>query len=333
MDRSQIRPLTFRESLELAGSAGSERWYEELREEAPRTLERCPVKLLPLNSLREAPRDLLPPHIARGAKIARGMPALAPCERPRSLYRFNGRRVVPCDANFTQIFNGENRMVFSDASYPWSCIGRISLPNGKWGSGALVGRSTVLTASHVLAGLWQPGGPLAAGVTFTPAQFNGNSLLGTGWSTNIINVAAWETTNECEGYDMAVCQLDRPIGARLGTFGICQYDDDWEDMHVWLHIGYPYDLGTNSLKPCFESGIAVFDDDSDSYDTLEIETKADIASGQSGGPLFARFTDGKFYVIGTLSGREDNFGEEKNSLFAGGAGLIELVRWARQNFD
>src|SRR5262249_13424565 len=148
---------------------------------------------------------------------------------------------------------------------------------------------------------------------------------------NIIGIAAWESTTEQQGYDMAICQLDQPMGDWLGAFGAETYDDDWEDLSVWAHAGYPYDLSLGGNRPSYELGIAVRDDDSDSYDNLEVETQADIASGQSGGPLWGVF-DGQRKIIGTLSGKEDNFAEAKNSLFAGGNGLVSLIKWGRDNW-
>lgn len=113
--------------------------------------------------------------------------------------------------------------------------------------------------------------------------------------------------------------------------------------HLRRRLGGPAGLEPRrlSLRPqrhgpatCYELGISVHDDDSDSYDTLELETRADIASGQSGGPLWGRWTNGGRQIVGTLSGREDNFLEEKNSLFAGGNGLSRLCRWgARTGAD
>jgi hypothetical protein len=104
-------------------------------------------------------------------------------------------------------------------------------------------------------------------------------------------------------------------------------------MHVWSHAGYPYDLSPGGNRPCYELGIAVHDDDGDSHDTLEVETRADIASGQSGGPLWGVFEGGQRHIIGTLSGHEDNFAEPTSNVFAGGNGLVELIRWGRDNWD
>ena len=303
-----------------------------------RKLYPAPKKVVPGGGFRLS-RDL----IKTGKQIT-SLPSLLPAESPllpggprligrteeKYLRRFSGRKVQGAD--FTQIYDSESRKLYRDTTYPWVCIGRVDNPVGTMGTGTLVGRNTILTAAHVAWGMWTPGGPITGNPTFTAAYFDGKSLLGSNFVANIIGVAAWENTknNQC-GYDMAVCQLDRPLGDWLGFFGANSYDDDWEDRAVWAHAGYPYDLSPNSARPCFELGIAVRDDDSDSYDTLEIETRADIASGQSGGPLWGVF-EGDRRVIGTLSGREDNFGEETNSLFAGGNGLLQLIRWGRDHW-
>lgn len=311
---------------------GDPRWYEKARREARsrKAPRRESSTLLPLSLIREVDGDRLEPFHPQRALRSLRAPALAPSKPIHYLRRFNGRRVIPL--NITQIFNGDDRAIYADTTYPWVCIGQLRRPDGSNGTATLVGPSLILTASHALLNLWQPGGPLAAGVTFTPACFDGPSLLGADWTANVVNVAAWETINECDGYDMAVCQLDQPMGDWLGYLGASGYDDDWEDEHVWAHAGYPYDISPGGNEPCFQLGISVIDDDSDDYDTLELETEADTASGQSGGPLFATFTDGGIYAVGTLSGIEDNFGEPKNALFAGGNGLVRLVKWGRDNF-
>lgn len=324
---SDLRPMTSRELAALPVRYGDEHWYLRQREAHPEPGRADPAGLRPL------PLELLRDHDSRSLFLDAFEPKEAPDwpggprvlelqDDVRRLRRFSGARVTP--AVFTQIYNGESRRTFVDAGTPWARIGQITTPRGR-GSGALVGQSTVLTASHVMLGGWSP-------ATFTPAMNGGASLLGGDWVANIIGIAYWEKTDEQQGYDMAVCQLDLPLGRWLGHFGAATYNDAWEDQHVWSHVGYPYDLSPGGDVPSFEGGIAVEDDDSDSYSTLEVETRADIASGQSGGPLWSRFTDGQRRIIGTLSGREDNFAEPKNSLFAGGAGMIRLVQWARDTW-
>jgi hypothetical protein len=49
----------------------------------------------------------------------------------------------------TTIFPPENRRVFSDTSFPWSTVGRVSTSGG-WGTGTLVGPRHLLCASHMM---------------------------------------------------------------------------------------------------------------------------------------------------------------------------------------
>jgi len=326
-------PLTILDQMEMKHRCGEENWYQKRHDafpaqEAPKVRE---AVVLPLDMLKAAPRSPLESFIPEEAPLFPGGARAIGQQRPGYLRRFNGRKVIPL--NVTQIFNGESRQIYRDTNFPWVCIGRLFRPDGNWGTATLVGRSLILTASHVLAGLWQPGQPLTQRITFIPACFDNVSLLGSDWTSQVINIAAWETIQSIDGYDMAICQLDKPMGEWLGHLGARTYDDDWEDRAVWAHVGYPYDLSMGGQRPTFELGISVHDDDSDSYDTLEIETKADGASGQSGGPLWGVFRNGGHQVIGTLSGIEDNFAEAKNTLFAGGNGLVNLVRWGRDNWN
>ncbi|KQZ70607.1 trypsin-like serine peptidase [Nocardioides sp. Root151] len=324
-------PLTVDQELELGDRQGEPDWFDLNRLRSPAEREAEPSGSVGLGEelLRDEMVHSVDEWTPENSRTIIGGPRSLGVHRPRMLRRFNGSPVEP--ANFTQIYDGESRQVYSTTAAPWVRIGQLDTGRGK-GSATLIGESTILTASHVVANSWSPGGPVSGNVTFTPGMFDGTSVLGGSWTANVIGIAAWEQFVGQDGYDMAVCQLDQPFGRWLGYFGYRTYDDDWEDLHVWNHAGYPYDLSATGQRPCFELGISVHDDDSDSYDTLELETRADIASGQSGGPLWGRWTNGGRQVIGTLSGREDNFAEEKNSLFAGGNGLSRLCRWGRDNW-
>lgn len=329
-DRAE-EPLTLAQELELGDQQGEPGWFDLNRVRLPLERETEPAGSLGLTGdlLREDAVLSLDEWTPENSQVLVGGPRSLGRPAPRMLRRFNGRLVEP--ANFTQLYDGESRQIYSTTSAPWVRVGQIS-SGRRSGSGALIGESTVLTAAHVVRDWWSPGGPVTGSPTFTPGMFDGTSVLGRGWTANIIGIAAWEQFVGQDGYDMAICQLDQPFGRWLGYFGYRSYVDDWEDLRVWSHAGYPYDLSWSGQQPCYELGISVHDDDSDSYDTLELETRADIASGQSGGPLWGRWTNGGRQIIGTLSGREDNFAEEKNSLFAGGTGLSRLCRWGRDNW-
>ena len=327
-------PLTLDEEFELPVQEGRASWYDIARKENPARMMQEPAGCVELSRalLVEGPQLVRNPAVTpEYAPSYPGGPRSIGRPRADTRRRFNGARVHLVAGNFTQIYNGESRSLYADTSVPWVHVGRISVGRGVWGTAALVGQSTILTAAHVVKDNWTPGGPVTGSPIFVPAMFNGSSLLGSAWQANVIGIAAWERDVGVDGYDMAICQLDQPFGAWLGSFGTRRYDDDWEDRGVWSHAGYPWDMSMSGVSPSFELGISVNDDDSDSYDTLEVETKADIASGQSGGPLWGRWPDGR-YIIGTLSGREDNFAEPKNSLFSGGNGLNRLVRWGRDHW-
>ncbi len=329
-ERSEY-PADTRSDFDLQERLGEAHWFDVNRGRGSESREIDPAGCVPLaEELLEA-RDLRPAEEWAPDNVFDPIGGARPIGRvrPRMLRRFDGTPVEP--AVFTQIYNGESRGLYRPDAAPWVRIGQITTRTGR-GSAALIGRNTVITAAHVVSDSWSSGGPVVGSPTFTPAMFNGASTLGRSWVANIVGVAAWEQFVGQDGYDIAICQLDQPMGEWLGYFGYRGYDDDWEDLAVWTHAGYPYDLSPNGDYPSVEYDIKVEDDDSDKYDTVELETKADIASGQSGGPLWARFRNGGRQITGVLSGREDNFAEPKNSLFAGGNGLVSLARWGRDNW-
>jgi V8-like Glu-specific endopeptidase len=330
--RNEELPLDVFGELELNDRFGERDWFNinRLRDSTKVKVKPAGCIGLDVKLLKEKVATSAEDWTPANAEVPIGGPRSLMRPRRRMLRRFNGSPVEP--ANFTQVYNGESRSVFRSTDSPWARVGQLNTSLSGSGSAALIGRNTILTASHVVKNSWKPGGPVLGSVTFTPAMFNGASALGSDWTANVIGIAAWEQFVGVDGYDMAICQLDQPFGSWLGYFGYRAYKDDWEDLRVWTHVGYPYDLSPNGNWPCYEIGISVHDDDSDSFDTLELETLADIASGQSGGPLWGSWKNGGRQIIGTLSGREDNFAEKKNSLFAGGAGLVRLCKWGRDNW-
>jgi V8-like Glu-specific endopeptidase len=48
------------------------------------------------------------------------------------------------------IHSPDDRRVYNDTTYPWGCVCRITRPDGRLGSGVLIGRRHILTASHVV---------------------------------------------------------------------------------------------------------------------------------------------------------------------------------------
>jgi V8-like Glu-specific endopeptidase len=326
-------PMSFLDQAKEEPRYGAPDWFNQRRKAFP------PFALREVANCTALPREL----IKKGGKISNiesftpeespiisGEPAATTPTEPKVLKRFSGKKVLPAEEQHRHIFDGENRKLFQDPSYPFVCVGQIITPSKK-GTAALVGRSIILTAAHIVSGLWSHGHPAAGNIFFVPAMDKNHSILGSDWVAKVIAIAAYEDVDEECGYDMAICLLDKPMGEWLGYFGATVYDEVWEDMEMWMHVGYPWDLSPTGAQPCYENRIAVRDHDNDTYGTMEIETRSDTAEGQSGGPLWTRFPQGR-YIIGTLSGVETNLGEPTCTVFAGGYGLTTLIQWGRDNW-
>ncbi len=251
----------------------------------------------------------------------------------------SGRRTVLSEDPHSTIINGESRVFLYPDRYPYTAVCKLYvsyLPEGSasWvqtgeATGYLIGKSTMMTSGHV-----QPPGGRPWRIKVVPACWAGQSIFGAGLVTYVSETRWW---NSDAGSDIQVCHLYDPIGERLGYFGYKGYDSDWEDLQVWTMAGFPYDRSLTSMSAQFD--IAVRDDDDgddidvdgDSYDTTQVESDADEASGASGSPLFA-WWDGGPYAIGVHHGVERDgtvSGTEIYSCASGGDGFTRAAHWAR----
>jgi hypothetical protein len=196
-------------------------------------------------------------------------------------------------------------------------------------TGALVGKSAVLTSSHVV-----PWGVFKiCTVKFTPGYLLGKSILGEGVFSYCTGARGF--SDYSQGDDMAVLRLSTPLGDddALGYFGYKTYNDAWEGGDYWSLIGYP---GTwkgvylGGGYPTRESGIIITDDDDDGAG-LELEHTGDSTDGNSGGPLWGWWGESP-RVIGVQSGSEISYLGECNNLAAGGPALSKLIKYARNNW-
>jgi V8-like Glu-specific endopeptidase len=253
------------------------------------------------------------------------MPRLSSPPTRHRLRRRQGTPVIP-----EYVFPPEDRWVYYPSGYPWRCIGRLfvwqiaSAPNWSWsGSAALIWKTAIVTCSHVVPwgfdGLWK--------ALFVPAYYNGSSVYGSGGASWVTSAHGY--ADHDQGDDMAVMRLASSLGDWLGYFGYKTYNDDWEDGPYWTLAGYP-GMIAGAERPSIQTGFPITDDDSDGAG-VELEYKADSSDGNSGGPVFG-WWDGKPYVIGTHSGGEDNFGEDKQNVAAGGSALSSLIKWARDHW-
>jgi V8-like Glu-specific endopeptidase len=251
---------------------------------------------------------------------------------PRFLRRRNGKRVVP-----EFVIGNDDRRIFYPNTWPWFCAGRIDVSctytfpwgeiSSSWsGTGALVGKNVVLTASHVV-----PWGASTWTMKFMPGFYYNQNQTPLGSGVYSYTEKARGYPDHEQGDDMAVLKLYTPLGDSLGYFGYKTYNDDWEGGAYWTLIGYPgvvLGYATNGAFPTRQSGIVITDDDSDGAG-VELEHNGDATDGNSGGPLWAWWGDSP-RVIGTHSGSE--YGAQTNNVAAGGSALAELIKWARDNW-
>lgn len=252
----------------------------------------------------------------------------------RPMRRFNGRSAEPL-----YVFGTDDRKVYRDSSWPWGLVGKIYNSDGMQGTGALIGKRIIATASHMI-----PWYSLAQGswwMRFIPACYKGFSLFGVGVESYVSDCIGYDTSGylagyPVTGYDFAVCRLYNPLGDSLGYFGYNDYIEDWNDHPYWTLLGYPIDLDAG-LNPSFQTLISVTDTDSDAKRGLEIESNADVTQGSSGGPFFG-WWNGDPRLIGVVSGEElelsFNFSSpiDKVNVVAGGSGFTNLMAWGRTNW-
>lgn len=252
-------------------------------------------------------------------------PRLAPQSEERVLRRRDGTKVRP----EWVIQPGDSRSPYYPNTYPLTCVGRLFVWDNAanpgwswWGTASLVSSRTILTASHCVP--WGSGNWKAL---FIPAYYDGASIFGASAASWVTNAQGY--SSHAQGDDMAVMRLAVPLGNSLGWFGYRTYNDAWEDQGVWNLPGYPWDKFSGN-RPVIHSGFPIIDDDNDGAG-VELEYKADTEGGQSGAPVYGWWGSTPA-VIGTHSGGEDNIGEPRQNVAAGGAALSNLIAWARTNW-
>lgn len=269
-------------------------------------------------------------------------PKILPKTMRSHIRRKNGKRLNPHGF----IFGSDDRQTFFPSGYPWHCIGKLEVYNNPFsfrpsgvGTGALVGPNTVLTASHMV-----PWDANPAMISFTPGYFNGVSTAGNWVASFVDGATAYDmSADPAAAFDFAVLRLADRLGDSLGWLGVRSYDDDWNDLNVWTLVGYPG--AVSSEQPSFQGGISFHDDDEDSNEygeAMELETQnGDSSSGDSGGPYLAQWPDGP-YIVGVDVGGEEEFVFnpfapwpfiDQNNVASAGPALLQLCRWARENWD
>jgi V8-like Glu-specific endopeptidase len=226
----------------------------------------------------------------------------------------------------TTVFGTDNRRAFQDTSYPWSTAGLVQTNRGA-GSGVMIGPRHLLTVSHVID--WTaPAGFAADWVRFTPSYFDGNAPFGEAYGVHIY----WYVQEDGDGFisgnegnfDYAVVVLDRRLGETTGWMGARGYDDDWDSLAAWSHMGYPTDLNSGQ-RPTWQGGFNIDGTDAAAQSILH---QADVFPGQSGGPVFG-FWDGD---VGPRAVAVQSWQTSSNNGASGSMDMRDLVARARTEF-
>src|SRR5260370_24785739 len=197
--------------------------------------------------------------IGEGRQIAATRELEAPDEGEAFLPAWSGIQYMPLAAPPTerkvlrrrsgQLVTGEcvlgeyERFTYYPLPYPWRCVGQLivwpfgtNIPYIRTGTGALVGKNIVVTASHVFPWFEKELG-LDPKMLFVPASYGGGSLYGSNAASWVRN--HWGYPDHSQGDDIVVLRLHNDLGSLLGYFGYKTYSNEWEGQPKWLLAGYP----------------------------------------------------------------------------------------------
>jgi V8-like Glu-specific endopeptidase len=285
----------------------------------PPALKGKPIKVekrkIPEEELSEQLTCFIPDHLGFSA---------TPVERVKSyqtIHKIVSRRHVA-----TTIFGADDRRIFRDTAYPWSTIGLVQTNRGS-ASGTMIGPRHLLTVSHIIDWI-APAGYAADWVRFTPSYYDGTTPFGEAYGIHIY----WYVKEDGDGFisstegkhDYVVVVLDRRLGESTGWMGARGYDDDWDSLAAWSHMGYPGDLNSGQ-RPSWQGGFTIDGTDASAQEILHL---ADVFPGQSGGPMFG-FWDGD---VGPRVVAVQSWQSTSNNGASGSMDMRDLVALARTDF-
>ena len=192
------------------------------------------------------------------------------------------------------------RRVKNSTTYPYSAVGRLTSEYDDAGiisncSGAMISAYHFLTAAHCVYN--SEYGGWADDVTVKVGKNYRQEPYGTARYT-FMRVPQVYTEDESSEYDYALITLDRKVGNDSSWLGYASYGTSFFTDRNVATAGYPRDLGGTRMYR--QTGRSV------TATSLEILTKLDAATGQSGSPVWVN-DDGQQYVVGILTSSSDRY--------------------------
>jgi protease YdgD len=242
-----------------------------------------------------------------------------PKDRPQSQ--------LPYGSSDRVVIGTDDRTPVLSRAYPWSAIGRIEATkadgSGYTCTGTLIGMDIVLTNAHCLMDetthqpIIQKNQPSSSP---TQIQFQAGMIKGVSLdSARVINYR-YGTNKPLKflGDDWAILKLDKPLGAMYGYIGWQNLDFSNSKVRQATRdqltlVGYAGDFPTQSYSEYGQGGETAGMNAGCSIEGLETNGafkgvllhRCDSNPGASGGPLFALFSDGNYYIVGLHSGSSE----------------------------
>lgn len=213
-----------------------------------------------------------------------------------------GNDVAPIEP--TLIFGNDDRIILSNSQYslyPFKSVCYISLSfdtdnDGNadcftYGTGALVGHKTVLTASHVLFHTQYHVWPKSIEVIPGGYKNNNTMIKPNGFTTSYskLTVGTYYNTNN-QNDDWWLIDLNTDFGSTLGYMGVSSALNINDNIRLY---GYHSDLNG---KMAYGRGNVTY------LETYKFRHNCDAIAGSSGGPI----TLGSNVVVGIHSGGYDS---------------------------